>query len=472
MDYLTEHTCNNFISNAYHNIYPYGGESTNIWNSTSPILYTYNGKTHTNYLGNYWDDYTDIDANNDGIWDYPYSIDSNNQDYYPLREAFENYFAVLTEYNPKLSIPVYAPLQQTAHKGTALTYVVKVTNEGDKTDTINLSTSDTLNWYIQLSKNAVTLASGESTDVYLNVTIEENGFDRITINGKSQENTSKTSSCVAYATNINDGYGLFAASLQFSNKNTKEHTLTFDVPDYVKISDKTITLNPLENKQVNVVFDPKLSESDLSSIYIKVTDSGKSATIPIKFIPNDEIIATNYDMAKDSYSFPNWGIVLPILDFELTGHCYGMSETSILYFRNIIALPNNKPNTYSLTKDEAKWVITFHQWRWTQFIAGGTIILADIDEEKEYAELEENIRTGRPMILATKRHAVVAYKIIKQGDKAYILIYNSEQPYDISTSSFYLSFPYATYNLTSHEFNYEGDTKFLVQEAKKLIFEQ
>ena len=246
--------------------------------------------------------------------------------------------SLLTEYNPKLSIPIYAPLTQTAHKGTVLTYVVKITNEGDKTDTIKLSTSDTLNWNIQLSKNSVTLASGESTDVYLNVTIEENGLDRITINGESQGDTTKTSSCVVRATNIIDGYGLFAASLQFSNKNAEEHTLTFDIPDYVKISDKTITLNPSENKQVNVVFDPKLSESDLSSIYIRVTDSGgESATIPIKFISNNEILATNYDMAKDTYSFPNWGIVLPILDFELTGHCYGMSETSILYFRNIIA---------------------------------------------------------------------------------------------------------------------------------------
>ncbi|MCK4735632.1 MAG: hypothetical protein KAT65_24470 [Methanophagales archaeon] len=116
--------------------------------------------------------------------------------------------------------------------------------------------------------------------------------------------------------------------------------------------------------------------------------------------------------------------------------------------------------------------ITFHQWRLNQYLAGGTISLADIDEEKEYAELEENIRTGKPMILATNRHAVVAYKIIKQGDISYILIYNNEKPYDISTGSFYLSFPYATYNLNSQEFNYEGDTKFLVQEAKKHILDR
>ena len=80
---------NNFINNT-DNVYSYN--STNIWNSTSKITYTYNGSTHTNYLGNYWDDYMDVDANNDGIWDKPYSIDSD-RDYHPLVVHFENYFA-------------------------------------------------------------------------------------------------------------------------------------------------------------------------------------------------------------------------------------------------------------------------------------------------------------------------------------------------------------------------------------------
>ena len=70
--------------------------STNNWNSTSPITYTYDSKTYTNYLGNYWDNYTDIDTDNDGIWDNPYAIDSDN-DYHPLVWPFENYSIVPTE---------------------------------------------------------------------------------------------------------------------------------------------------------------------------------------------------------------------------------------------------------------------------------------------------------------------------------------------------------------------------------------
>ena len=49
-----------------------------------------NGSTYTNYLGNYWDDYSGNDSNNDGIGDTPYLIDSDSDDY-PLVTPFENY---------------------------------------------------------------------------------------------------------------------------------------------------------------------------------------------------------------------------------------------------------------------------------------------------------------------------------------------------------------------------------------------
>ena len=83
---------NNFINNTC-NAYSFG--LANIWNSTEEITYTYKGSTYTNYMGNYWDNYTGSDANADGIGDTPYSIDGD-EDYHPLREPFEIYFAVPT----------------------------------------------------------------------------------------------------------------------------------------------------------------------------------------------------------------------------------------------------------------------------------------------------------------------------------------------------------------------------------------
>ena len=88
---------NNFINNTYQ-VESY--HSTNIWNSTEKIKYTYKGKQHTNYLGNYWSDYTGSDADEDGIGDTPYIID-DDKDEYPLIEHFEHYFA---PDEPKVSI--------------------------------------------------------------------------------------------------------------------------------------------------------------------------------------------------------------------------------------------------------------------------------------------------------------------------------------------------------------------------------
>ena len=93
---------NNFINNVDGNVY--SKDSTNIWSSTEPMTYTYNGKTYTNYLGNYWSDHECEDANGDGICDSPYVINSDNQDNYPLVKPFENYqiqekwsFAIITD---------------------------------------------------------------------------------------------------------------------------------------------------------------------------------------------------------------------------------------------------------------------------------------------------------------------------------------------------------------------------------------
>ena len=82
---------NDFVSNNESSSSDYS--STNIWNSTEKITYTYNSNTYTNYLGNCWDDYPgvdDDDDDDDGIGDAPYNISGgSNQDIYPLMEPYD-----------------------------------------------------------------------------------------------------------------------------------------------------------------------------------------------------------------------------------------------------------------------------------------------------------------------------------------------------------------------------------------------
>jgi parallel beta-helix repeat protein len=64
--------------------------SSNTWNSTSMIVYNFAGNISTNYLGNFWSDYSVGNGRNMGIWDKPYLIGSD-RDWHPLMSPFENY---------------------------------------------------------------------------------------------------------------------------------------------------------------------------------------------------------------------------------------------------------------------------------------------------------------------------------------------------------------------------------------------
>jgi parallel beta-helix repeat protein len=71
---------NNFNNKMYRdNLQVDSSNSTNMWDDGYP------------YGGNYWSDYSGIDADHDGIGDTPYVIDANNTDNYPLIGTYHEF---------------------------------------------------------------------------------------------------------------------------------------------------------------------------------------------------------------------------------------------------------------------------------------------------------------------------------------------------------------------------------------------
>jgi parallel beta-helix repeat protein len=111
---------NNFINNTNN----FFSESPlNSWNSIKHITYHYNSINFTNYLGNYWSDYTGSDTDGDGIGDMPYNISGftrtskffSDSDDYPLVKPFENYL-----------------LKPSSHEVNAYSYLYEVMDKYDE----------------------------------------------------------------------------------------------------------------------------------------------------------------------------------------------------------------------------------------------------------------------------------------------------------------------------------------------------
>ncbi len=106
---------NEFINNTKN-----AGEfsSFNLWNSSLPLSYLYKGENYTSYLGNYWDDYSGIDSDSNGIGDTTYNITQKpvNKDYFPLMDPIDNYTLIPSTTKMKL----FEDSSQTTNKTVSL----------------------------------------------------------------------------------------------------------------------------------------------------------------------------------------------------------------------------------------------------------------------------------------------------------------------------------------------------------------
>jgi len=226
---------NNFINNT-DNVH--SSSSTNIWNSTEKITYTYNGSTYTNYLGNYWDDYEekypDAEEIDDcGIWDTPYSIDSD-KDIYPLMQPWGNYFATVSAFDTG---PGTYPSLMGTHTGTitpsqniniSKLYTYPCAGTGGHTESIELYANGTLiangTWtgYLDEDWHNITLYNVTDGASYVtllqdheyNYTIRTGSYPQI-LHATSKEVTGGTITCSSFVDTNGNIYTDWIPAIKF-----------------------------------------------------------------------------------------------------------------------------------------------------------------------------------------------------------------------------------------------------------------
>jgi len=130
---------NNFLDNINS---VYCEDSTNYWNSSEEMDYTYNGSEFTNYLGNYWDNYFGSDADGDGLGDTSVEINSNNEDYHPLMGSF---YIFIDSTPPAISNLTY-PTEVVEGEGAVINVTVTDNLSGVSEVLISYSVDGGLTW--------------------------------------------------------------------------------------------------------------------------------------------------------------------------------------------------------------------------------------------------------------------------------------------------------------------------------------
>jgi len=79
---------NNLINNQK-NVHSWN--STNFWNSTDLLTYSYNGVEYKRRLGNCWSGYFGPDPFGDGLGDLPQKVSEREMDHNPLKKTSVEY---------------------------------------------------------------------------------------------------------------------------------------------------------------------------------------------------------------------------------------------------------------------------------------------------------------------------------------------------------------------------------------------
>ena len=180
------------------------------------------------------------------------------------------------------------------------------------------------------------------------------------------------------------------------------------------------------------------------------TDNTQAASLSVYF--------TNFRHDRDAYSFTNGSVgdltetdlLTYLADYdtpeiitgplfaafavsgtiaEAAGHCYGMANSSLVYYRNPLLRPQPK-SVFTHTLDEARAKIRTYHWYSLSVMADLALRRESTDINAQYYDTRESIRRGVPVLhymtdkpdgilginIGRPAHVVVAYKVVELED--------------------------------------------------------
>ncbi|PKP59793.1 hypothetical protein CVT91_06160 [Candidatus Atribacteria bacterium HGW-Atribacteria-1] len=453
--------------------------SANTWSSPEEITYTYSGNTYTNYLGNYWIDYTGSDAEGDGIGDTPYSVDGD-QDSYPLMIPFENY-----------SIGNQLPIVQitSGPSGTIDYNDVTFTWIGDDPDGeiagyyygLDDPAPDT--WTTETSHTFNSVSEGNHT-FYVQAKDDEGATSPVISRSFTYAPTVSTSDISVEKVEISKYVQLMSSynpnnvSVNVKFKNIGEVIIdSFQIELYIngelKHVEKEDNKNLTPGSSGNSLFYCALSEDicgDNIKMEIKITDvnpaesnvntenNNKTKNLSIYYVP--------FNIKEETYSFENpgfndWPKLKSTIDnllnhpirgaifwvlakiFKSEGVCLGMASTVIAYKEGSLPIPNGgSVNDLDLAMTEVRNNILVYQLNPSHLgIQAHRICDQKMNNfpciPDEYQIIIDSLREGKLIMLYLGKsgefeggHQLVVYQCItdKEIGTAFIYVYDSNCP--------------------------------------------
>ncbi|MFA5771490.1 MAG: NosD domain-containing protein [Thermoplasmata archaeon] len=281
-----------------------------------------------------------------------------------------------------------------------------------------------------------------------------------------------TSSCPIYKTDsalpriysldTGDDSAVFAGKIVLKNrgqKTTSVHLIPMGRLILNSYCLSTLRVSPLAEESVSFVLN--VVPGAEYKVYIYINDV-LAKTIMFTILDDVSIYSTNFDVHVDGYSFANfartWGH--DVTGFALP-YCYGMSCTSVLRYEDRKTNPTMPASSfYASPEGEVYEMLVPYQY--SQMFRTQHYL----SYPNNYDEVKTWIKDDHPAVLALtgmglrNDHAIVVYKAVEYGQKAYLCVYDSNFPYKIGDSPYYnlVSYRWAVYDKNNRAFSYYAFT--------------